>query len=291
MTQETAVAVLDAPAPAEVGQPVADEALPETPLSPDVQDAGEETPPEKETVQPKSLPKSIDELSDDELREHPRFKDYVARQGESIRRTTQNETAKLIRADQARVAAGQNLEATLRTNIDGLVKHINEGGEVGADYAPRLAQLVAQAAWGFHSGAAVDWFNGAFASAMPADHKYSTAEMEQQRTLQEDVATGRAQASALFEFRLDQLKKAAVAEALPAEKVKWERERAKTERERAETERQREADEARDGQPRPTAASGGTRGPSFTTRTEAASLFAEGRISNDQYRRAQALPW
>ena len=265
MTQP-AVAVLDAPAPDAVALPAADEALPENAIAAEMPELDEGTPPETEATPetPAATPtKTLDDLSDDEFEAHPRFKDFLARKSESVRRQTENATARKMREDAEKVAAGNNLTETVKSNIEGLIKHIEAGNDLDpADYAARLARLVAGNAWNYHATRAQDFFNGALAVAMPADYKFDKDEVEKLRSLHEDVAAGRVEPPALYEYRLDLIKKAAIAEALPKEREKWEKERATADRERARTDRQRDADSARDGQPRPT--SGGASRASVT---------------------------
>jgi hypothetical protein len=252
---QPAVAVLDAPAADAEALPVADEALPENAIATEMPEIDEETPPETEATPETPAPKTLDDLSDDEFESHPRFKDFLARKTESARRTAENATVKKIREDSAKVAAGNNLTATVKANIEGLIKHIEAGNELDpADYSARLANLIAGNAWQYHAAAAQDLFNGALAVAMPSDYKFARDEVEKLRTLHEDVAAGRTEPTALYEYRIELLKKAAVEERLPAEREKWEKERATADRERARTDSQRAADSTRDGQPRPTAA-------------------------------------
>lgn len=258
MTQP-AVAVLDAPVPDAIDQPVADEALPESPIATDVPELDGETPPETEATPEAPKPKTLEDLSDDEFETHPRFKDFLARKSESVRRQTENATAKTMRENAARVAAGQNLQQTVQANIAGLIKHIEAGNEIDpADYSNRLAGLLASNAWSYHAAQAGDVAIAGTARLFPAEHRFTQDDLAKLTTLHEDFMAGRVGLDVVVATRGEMAIEAQVAARLDAEKAKWERERSTAERDRTRTDRQRDADAIRDGQPRPTSAAAGT---------------------------------
>lgn len=68
----------------------------------------DESPTDTETEQPKSF----EEMSDDELSEHPKVKSLLARKGESMRQITERETAnRLFQEQQKFVASGEATQA------------------------------------------------------------------------------------------------------------------------------------------------------------------------------------
>ena len=193
MTQpDAAVAVLDAPATGEIEQPVADEAQPESQISTEMPDGNEETPPENVEVPETPAPRSIDDLSDEELQEHPRFKQFANSKAESARRLAENATAKRFLDNAANVAAGENLKATIKANIVGLIKYIENGETLDPDdYAARLAELVGGNAFQYHAKTAGNVAIAAQAMAFPKDHKFTAEETASLTNLHQDYAAGR----------------------------------------------------------------------------------------------------
>ena len=257
MAEDTA-AVLDAPASEAPEQPVE--------VQPDIQDAEvlpestEEAPPE--TVTPPK--RSIDELEENELLEHPRVKDVLARRQEAARRTQEAETTRRFTKQAEQVASVQNLRGTLAQSLAGAMKVIQDGNDLDPTYAEQLANYVTQNAWQYHSAIAVDWFNAALAAKMPADYKFSAKEMDTLRELHDDVATRRKDARELYEYRLNLYRDAVIVEAEPELRKKWEKERASSQQSQAKTDALIQNENARNGQPRPT--NGGTGSSGSTNR-------------------------
>jgi hypothetical protein len=82
---------------------------------PDPDESDEDAETDKSAAKTETeQPKPFDELSDDELSEHPKVKSLIARRGESMRQQTERETANRLFDQQQRfVASGEATEAFL----------------------------------------------------------------------------------------------------------------------------------------------------------------------------------
>lgn len=273
MADDTA-AVLEAPASDVPEQPV--DVQPEIPETP----APETPEAEPETESPPV--RSIDDYSEDELREHPKFKDLLARNEESIRRKSENEATKRMAAQQAKVVARDSIANT----IGGLLNAVrqfgedNPGQQIDPNWIQQQAMQIANAASGHYFRETSDLFSGLLASKTPQEHKFTAEQMTKLQSLHEDVQAGRVHPLDLYDYRLDLLAEAKVAAQLPKLKQEWEKEYRAAEKARAETNSLRTNDAQRGSQPRPTT------GGSASAPVDARSILDSASPTDPAYRAA-----
>lgn len=227
--------------PVEDTEPVTEEPSVETP----VEEPEEETP----------KPRSIDDLSDDELSGHERFKTLLDRK-------LQSERDKAI-ADNAKKARAQTNEWVQRGGvIQTLNAVVQKAIEEGTQVDPRVVQQSAEAMYGLLSQSNWAMFSQAVQEAMPKDASLPKEMVDKLNRAADALMTGQGNFGQLAEAHIEALVHARI----EAERPKIERDAEKKFRERNQartaTDKMRAADAGRGTEP--TTVSGGTPVPRNT---------------------------
>ena len=105
----------------------------------------EESEPETET----EAPKALDEMSDDELSEHPKVKSLIARKGESTRQTTERETAARLYAQQQQYAASTQVRDDLVDLVAKAQLDDNGNPKIATEQVDRITGALLQRGVGY----------------------------------------------------------------------------------------------------------------------------------------------
>lgn len=253
-------------APVEDAQP--QEIAPETPEQEAPEPEGEPAP------ETESRP-SLADFDDDTLRSDERIqaliKDQLAREQESNRRKTEQETMKRLRQQvEHQVNSGQwlnTIQGALETKVNQLRKKIEDGENLDSRdlmFDSQSIQDAANSVYWRQIYRGLDAWNETLLSTLPKDAKFSTETTENLTTLSQRVGAGDVQAIApLMQAQLSAYREALEQELEPQLRKKFEAERKKEEEAAKKTSAQRAADAARQAVPEPS----GTGGSSVSGRT------------------------
>jgi hypothetical protein len=287
---------------ADTAAPQQDTAAPEG-LTPPASPTETLAPPATETVAPQSTetvtppesteaappPRGIDDLSDEELDSHPRFKDRLARASESERQQRLDETQrKNNELRQAWFDSGQYTASLAQAAT------LDDEGNVRVD--PKKASEIGASMWEAASFGAFGTLDNLVKKSMPADYRLPREATDRLEAVRKDVDAGRKPLDALVQATLETYREVVIETELPkridTEKRTWQREQDA----RNETERLRAAEQLQQTQPTPSRGTGAA-GRTWASQREIDTAVANGQLDRSDYRTMRydgsydALPW
>lgn len=217
-------------------------------------------------------PRSIDDLSDDELVEHPRFRGELRKREESQRQKAEADTARRL-----------NQQAQTFVNKggvrDAMVALVNQGIDKG-NFDQNHLQSVANSLWVATTTVNNAAFEAAIDSAAPLEGVSQKTKDSIER-IRNGIETGRHTMEDLIAARLDAHKEAVIAAEMPRLRKEIEADIRKTNAAATETSALRQNGEQRSSQARPSSLSGSASGG-----RDASSIIADSSASPAERRRA-----
>jgi hypothetical protein len=262
------------------------ETAPETAITASVP----ETPPEPAPETAPSVPETPDyasilsSLKAEDLRELAPVKDLLARENESIRRRTENDTAKtMARQRQEWLAKGE-----YATDLEGLLKnsvHSDDLGETRVALDRKGVESFVDKVWDASVLGTINATLKVIESQLPDGVKIAPDDLRNLQDLYAESMKNPAKSQDLLSAELSLLKKEWLNAAKPALRKEIEAEIKKDAEARAKSETIKQADDAQRETPSPTRISGSGGAPtSFDSLTAATAAYHDGEITHDQFK-------